>query len=800
MPAAFLTRGNKVDFERKTRIATPGRLAGAAALHALILALLLAAMFPGVFFRGEILSPSDLLFAIPPWDKHAPAGVQPLRHKLMSDVLAAFTPYYALCKQSVEQGEWPLWNPREFAGMPLMANAQSTVVYPPRLVMAGRDLARGITWFVMLKLWLCGMTAWCCARGLRLGPPAALFFSLAWMLASYNLVWAMWSLTDVSAWVPVLFLGVEWILTGRYRRGIAAAVPGAALLLLAGHPETAFSMSLGMGVYFALRLAWNARNALPVWRPVAACAVVWTLALAVSAVLVFPLVEYLLNSSTFFDRTNAHRLPLSPSAAASFWAPRFLGTWQRGNFWGNYNSNLQMMLYSGMAVWVAAPLLFTRRGEGKDRGRGWTPQTVCLALAGLCGMLTAFAMPPFDKALELPVLSSMLICYHSVFALFALPLLAATGLDHWVRAPRRWRELGWALPAVVLGLAVAAAVYRFNLPLLRLMKQDGFVRQQMWLAAGLTVTGIALAGLHCLRPMPRAVPLLLAALLAADLLYANRGMDPVVPRGTFYPRTALTDYLQGLGRPVRVGLSEGGIPAGFFSPYGIEDWVGYDGLYPARMWRFQRTLREDFWNSMEPAAAIAYYLNDPRFPPIMPKEKLKGMELLTTLDGIEVYRNPRSLPRARLVPRAVVMDRKAMFEEMRKADFDPAKNALLESAPKAPLPASDLPPGEARITHFSGNRVTVQADAAAPCVLVLADACYPGWHARIDGVPAELFPVYTVFRGVVLGPGKHTVEFVFNPASFRAGLAVSTLALVLMGAWACLRLARLQPRYSVMSR
>jgi len=32
------------------------------------------------------------------------------------------------------------------------------------------------------------------------------------MLASYNLIWCNWSLPDVSAWLPVMFLGVEWIL------------------------------------------------------------------------------------------------------------------------------------------------------------------------------------------------------------------------------------------------------------------------------------------------------------------------------------------------------------------------------------------------------------------------------------------------------------------------------------------------------------------------------------------------------------------------------------------------------------
>ena len=84
------------------------------------------------------------------------------------------------------------------------------------------------------------------------------------------------------------------------------------------------------------------------------------------------------------------------------------------------------------------------------------------------------------------------------------------------------------------------------------------------------------------------------------------------------------------------------------------------------------------------------------------------------------------------------------------------------------------------------TRVLVEVDAASTCALVLADAYYPGWKVTINGKAGEIFPAYYAFRGVLVPPGRHTVEFTYFPLSFRLGLAISTAAL-LLGAHLALR-------------
>jgi uncharacterized membrane protein YfhO len=78
--------------------------------------------------------------------------------------------------------------------------------------------------------------------------------------------------------------------------------------------------------------------------------------------------------------------------------------------------------------------------------------------------------------------------------------------------------------------------------------------------------------------------------------------------------------------------------------------------------------------------------------------------------------------------------------------------------------------------------VTLRAAATRPGVLVLSDVDYPGWKAEVDGRDAPVERVDYLLRGVRLEPGAHTVEFTYDPLSWKLGLGVSLLALLGLGA------------------
>ena len=765
-------------------------------IQAILLLVLLVPVYPGTFLRGEVTLPGDILYIASPWKHHAPDGWAGHRNPVLFDSICQHTLWYKEVQDALKAGEWPLWNHLQNTGMPLLANYQTSMFYPPRLFHVFFDNYTAITLFFLLRLWLCGATAYLCGRGIGLGVPASRFLSVGWMLASYNLLWSYWPEPDVAAWLPILFLGAEWLIAGRIRKGFAAMLIGAVLLLLAGHPETAFTMSYGVGIYFILRLVLRHRSWRTIHKPIGAAVLAWGVALLITSVQWLPFLEYLAHSYTFLARPEGESTvtKLSPGAFLCFWLPRYHGFTPHGNFRLTDHSNYATLLYPGMAVWFGAMVLLTR---GKDGKRDFI-RPLCIVIPAIFGALLAFDSPLVAPIQKLPVFSSMWYIWHIGFTVFALPLLGALGVERWYARKRAVKEL---LPAVIFALLAGTAVYslyRFELRVLTMEGSAPYVQRQLFLALFFAAASLAFLAVNCVAHKRRMLGWALSAVLACDLLVAVHGHHVTVPKSWMFPPTRLTTYLQDLEKPSRVCSATSAMQTGLIPVYGIEQGLGYDGLYPLRVKRLQVTFGKELWNTFEPACAISHYLHlaeleNPLFPL---DEHPENYELLEELDGIQIYRNKTAMPRAYLVTDLKTFDSvDDMFAFARTEAFNPRTMALLEAPapPNLPEPASGNP-GTATVTARSSTRMQIITDAKTPAVLVVVEAHYPGWKARIDGEPAALFPVNSAFRGVTVPQGPHSIAFTYEPLSFRVGLWVAAISLLLTGIAGVTLLARRKPR------
>jgi hypothetical protein len=98
-------------------------------------------------------------------------------------------------------------------------------------------------------------------------------------------------------------------------------------------------------------------------------------------------------------------------------------------------------------------------------------------------------------------------------------------------------------------------------------------------------------------------------------------------------------------------------------------------------------------------------------------------------------------------------------------------------------------PGEfkkAQIIEYHANRIKVKVDLDEPGLLVLSEIWYPGWKAidECGGTRAEkkVYKTNYALRGVFLEKGEHTVEFIYDPESYKIGKAVTFAALALLAA------------------
>jgi O-antigen/teichoic acid export membrane protein len=154
-------------------------------------------------------------------------------------------------------------------------------------------------------------------------------------------------------------------------------------------------------------------------------------------------------------------------------------------------------------------------------------------------------------------------------------------------------------------------------------------------------------------------------------------------------------------------------------------------------------------------------------------------------DGsVRIYQNQRVLPRAFVVPEAVVasspQDANRLLTEPR---FDPQRTVVLEGEAAGDA-SSRTAAGDAAasvsVVSYGLNRVMLDVTGAGG-YLVLSDVYFPGWVARIDGQDRPLLRADRAFRAVALPAGAHQVSFEYRPFSFRLGGLLSLLALGLSG-------------------
>lgn len=165
-----------------------------------------------------------------------------------------------------------------------------------------------------------------------------------------------------------------------------------------------------------------------------------------------------------------------------------------------------------------------------------------------------------------------------------------------------------------------------------------------------------------------------------------------------------------------------------------------------------------------------------------------------------IYTLPETLPRAALFSDVRFALPDQILKQLREPAIDPFQTVFVEKdevnreqddnqSPSTPSKPSRC---EAQsIVEYTPMYVRISCDAKETGLLMLTDTYYPGWSATVDGNSTAVFRANYLFRGVVVPRGKHTVEFRYQPMSYKLGLACFALALLAFSLlWCFPKLAR----------
>lgn len=155
-------------------------------------------------------------------------------------------------------------------------------------------------------------------------------------------------------------------------------------------------------------------------------------------------------------------------------------------------------------------------------------------------------------------------------------------------------------------------------------------------------------------------------------------------------------------------------------------------------------------------------------------------------DGVAyVYEVMAPLPRAYVPPSVeYVSDGSRLLRK--SSEFEPTALALIDvpSTPRRGLLGQSEPsgPGRVRISRYDNERVELRISMDQPGWVILSDTFYPGWRARLDGQPTEIYQANYLFRAVFVPSGEHTVVFRYLPSRLLWGLGImgASLAFALL--------------------
>jgi hypothetical protein len=125
----------------------------------------------------------------------------------------------------------------------------------------------------------------------------------------------------------------------------------------------------------------------------------------------------------------------------------------------------------------------------------------------------------------------------------------------------------------------------------------------------------------------------------------------------------------------------------------------------------------------------------------------------------------------------------ATLDTLRKPDFDPHTQLLVNDEAVASFSGGGTNAGSAQVVSYSPKRIELKAQATANSILLWNDRWAPNWKATVDGQPVRLLRCNFIMRGIQVSPGAHEIVMKYEqPAKYLwVSFASAAVGFVLCG-------------------
>ena len=686
--------------------------------------------------------------------------------------------------EMLRAGDLPLWNPYQLMGLPFLAIPHTGLLYPGNLAYAifGPAVGSEVVWG--LHSAFAAFSMWLLARHFGIS-------SIGGVVAGLTFAWSGWMSFQVAlpglisgmSWLPLTVLLVERSLSGRRfaAMGLSLAV---ACQILNGATEF-FVYNMYVAALFTLaRLGSGfARRGPRLTFKLGGMLIVAVVAgVALSGVQLFPSLELV----SLGSRTQVAR-PLSWYLEWGAIAP--------SEFVSKALSSATMVSMGFLPLVGLGFCLFDNRHR---------KLALFLSALALLAALLVFGGPVYELYHRTPIgqlfRRPMKLLHIYSFAMSLLAGIVVTAVERWIDERRSvgqmWRTPEWlaGIAIVLVGIAwqvghdeVASYFVGAGLLLLGFgIVRDPRVRRVM-LFSLVVIQGISLffgISHKAVRPFADTELFDREADLFADLMTrAEHDRIFLSSRLWFFP-----DLTQKQGTVRRARLSTAHQPLTT-----LREAVFFERAAPSERELYQfiggyEPTEQANWKLLDLTSA-RYYIARRGSPTDEYLGQLGPPEI--TSKRYRVFERDTPTPRAYFVGSArVVAGEEEVLDWIESPAFRPARDVVLEADAELSVGAfgsrarGRVPRNRVSVLRDEPERVTLEVDAPMAGFLVLTDLYYPGWRAELDSEDVMIHRANYLFRAVRVPAGRSTVEFLYEPASLRWGLAstgIAALALTIVG-------------------
>ena len=690
------------------------------------------------------------------------------------DLADQVLPWWQEAARQFQRGHFPIWDPHNWMGQPLLGQAQPGVGYPLNWLLWLMPRKNGfiqmwaINWYFVVERYMAALFCYLLCRDLGRSRAASLIAGLAFALGGYFALTDWPQMVNGAVWTPLVFLFLLRAVRGVHSWA-SAALSGTSIGMawLSGHHQVPIFLTLataGAWLYYVLKAGS------PNWRVAKLGAVAMVFAPLVGALQILPAREY---GQLAWRWVGAwHQLgwndaiPYHVHAQHAVHPIFFFGILIPG-----YGENVVGLFFGIVAVSLALIAISVC----------WRLHMVkffaAIALGGLVYSLGGnsifqgliYAVVPFVEKARVPSMAIVLFDIgFAVLAAFAVDVLLGSG-----EPPSRWvRRINMLVAAfgTTLGIIVLAVLIAKN------FQWDFDDRVAITVYISILMAALMYAWRTRGLTSRQAVILLILLLLfelgnQAGLTLADRND---ASRQVFLDKVSsnrdIADFLHRQPGPFRVEAQTDDITPNWGDFYNVDFPTAQAGVTV-------NTFRLETWKpSINKLIGTKFTLARAATSPAQ-------SEVFRGASGIGVYQNPDVFDRAWSVHEIIPIqgiDQSRAFIDDHIAEL--RWKVLSTGGPIPQLQACPETKDTVLVTKYAPSNITINADMSCDGMVVLSDTYYPGWYASVDGRAAQIYEVDLAFRGVAVPKGQHLVTFRYRPPSVYVGAGLTLAGILGVGA------------------